>query len=115
MAALPASHSRSFVERLRPETFFYSNGHRLGLYNDHDEFLAAGYAGVDQVSLQHGVMLGHDGNDDGWVFGALCLVDRRGIGGNKRVELAKAVGDSAAVEAGIECNSSSAIAAGTAI
>jgi transposase-like protein len=53
---------------------------RLLLADQHDEPLAAGDAGVEQVPLQHGVVLGQDRDDDGGIFRPLALVDRRGIG-----------------------------------
>ena len=37
-------------------------------------------AGVDQVALQHRVVLGRERHDDGGIFGALRLVDRRRVG-----------------------------------
>src|SRR4029453_441192 len=56
------------------------------------------YAGVEQVPLQHRIVLGHDRDNDGWIFGALALVDRGGIGRNQHVKLTKSVGDGSAVE-----------------
>jgi hypothetical protein len=44
-------------------------------------------AGVEEVALQHGVVLGQDGDHDGRVFGALALVNRRGICRHQGVEL----------------------------
>src|ERR1700677_4740326 len=45
-------------------------------------------------------MLGEDWDDHGRVFRALTLVDGHGVGGNKRVEFAEAVGHRAPIEAG---------------
>src|SRR4029453_14515508 len=56
------------------------------------------YAGVEQVPLQHRIVLGHDRDNDGWIFGALALVDRGGIGRNQHVEFTKSVSDGSAVE-----------------
>ena len=53
---------------------------------------------VEKVPLQHRKVLGHDGDNDGWIFGTLALVDCGGIGRNQHVELAKSVGDGSAVE-----------------
>jgi hypothetical protein len=47
-------------------------------------------------------VLGEDGDDHGGIFGALALVDGRGIGGDQRVEFAEAVGRGAPVEARLE-------------
>src|SRR5262249_60890622 len=44
------------------------------------------------------IVLGHNGDNDGWIFGALALVDRGGIGRNQHVKLTKSVGDGSAVE-----------------
>jgi hypothetical protein len=60
------------------------NGHGLAHTDEHDQPLAPGDAGVQQVSLQHGVMLGHDRDDDGKIFRALALVDRRRVGRHER-------------------------------
>jgi cytochrome c len=43
-------------------------------------------------------VLGHDGDNDGWIFRTLALVDCGGIGRNQHVEFAKSVGDGSAVE-----------------
>src|ERR1700731_4794473 len=47
-------------------------------------------------------MLSAERDHDGWVFRALALVDCRRIGEHKFVELAKAVGDFAAIEVDAE-------------
>jgi hypothetical protein len=51
------------------------DGDGLFLADQHDEPLASGDAGIEQVPLQHGIVLGHDGNDHRWVFRALALVE----------------------------------------
>ena len=53
--------------------------------------LAAGDAGVEQVSLQHGVMLRHHRDHHGGVFRALALVDGRRVGRHQCVEFAEAI------------------------
>src|SRR5262245_39671562 len=68
------------------------------LPDQYDQPLTTRYAGVEQVPLQHRIVLGHDGDNDGWIFGALALVDRGGIGRNQHVELTKSVGEGSAVE-----------------
>ena len=50
------------------------------LPDDHDQFLASRYASVEQISLQHRVMLGHDRDHYGGIFRPLALVNGRGIG-----------------------------------
>jgi hypothetical protein len=72
---------------------------RLLLTHEHNQFPASRDASVKQISLKHGVMLGHDRNDDGQVFGTLTFVDRHRIGRNERVEFAESVVDRSAVEA----------------
>ena len=64
---------------------------RLLLADEDHEPLAAGDAGVEEVSLQHGVVLGQDGDHHRGILGALALVDGGGIGGNQHVKLAEAV------------------------
>ena len=64
------------------------DGDRLLLANQNDEVLAPGDTGVEEIPLQHGVVLRHDRDDHGGIFGALALVDGRGIGWYQGVELA---------------------------
>jgi hypothetical protein len=80
----------------------HSDGNRTFLTDQHHEALATRDSRVEQVPLQHGVVLGQDRDDDRGVFGPLALVDCRSIGGNQRDELAKAISDGTAVEAGIQ-------------
>ena len=47
-------------------------------------------------------MLGQNRDHDGRIFRSLALVNRHGIGRDQRVELAKAIGDSATVETGAQ-------------
>ena len=70
--------------------------------DEHHQSLAPGDAGVEQVPLQHRVVLGQNGNHDGGIFGALAFVNGRGVGRHQRVEFAKAINDSAPIEAGGE-------------
>jgi hypothetical protein len=60
----------------------YSDGDGLLLPDEYDQPLAARDAGVEKVPLQHGVMLGEHGDDHGWVFRALALVNGRRAGTN---------------------------------
>jgi len=70
------------------------------LLTDQDErILAPGDAGIEQISLQHRIVLGHDRNDHRRVFGVLALVDGRRIGQDQGVELAESVGHGMTVEA----------------
>jgi hypothetical protein len=52
---------------------------------------------MDQVPLQHRIVLSAEGDYDGRVFRALALVDRRCVGKHELVEFAEAVRDIAAV------------------
>jgi len=54
-----------------PRDVAYSNRDRLLLANQHDQSLPSGHAGVEQVPLQHRVVLGQNRDYDGRVFGAL--------------------------------------------
>src|SRR6266567_7396938 len=74
------------------------NGERLPLANEHDEAPTACYPSVDQVPLQHRVVLRRQRDDHGRVFRTLALVDRRRVGKYQLVELAKAIGDFTALE-----------------
>src|SRR5208282_1812363 len=70
----------------------------LSLSDEHHQPLAARHAGVDQVPLQHRVMLGAERNHDGWVLRSLALVDRRRVGKNQLVEFGEAVDHLSTVE-----------------
>src|SRR5438105_8794693 len=85
-----------------PRDVAYSNRDCLLLADQHDQSFPSGHAGIEQVPLQHRVVLGQNRDYDGRVFGALALVDGCGVGRYQRVEFAEAVGDSAAVETGGE-------------
>jgi hypothetical protein len=78
--------AQPFVE-LRPASSArnIANGDRYGLLlaDENHEPLAACDAGVEQISLQHRVVLGHDRYDHSGIFGTLTLVDDGGIGGNQ--------------------------------
>ena len=61
-----------------------ANRDRDGLllgHKDHEP-LAASDAGIKEVSLQHGIMLGQDRDDHGWILRTLALVDSGGISRN---------------------------------
>src|SRR5271166_6110175 len=68
---------------------------------DHEP-LAAGEAWVEEISLQHWVVLGHNRDDHRGIFRALALVDGGGVGGNQRIKFAEAVGHRTPVEARYE-------------
>src|SRR3984885_1651735 len=71
----------------------HSDSDGLLLPNQNHKPLAAGDAGVEQITLQHGIVLRHDRNYHGWVFRALALVDACGVARHHGVELAKAIAD----------------------
>ena len=52
--------------------------------DQHDQLLAAGDPGIEEVSLQHGVVLRHHRDDHGGIFRALAFVDGRRVGGHQR-------------------------------
>src|SRR5437868_549376 len=74
------------------------NSERLPLPDQHDEALAACHPRVDQVPLQHRVVLRRQRDDHSRVFRALALVDGRRIGQHQLIQLTKAVSDVTAVE-----------------
>jgi len=49
----------------------------LALTDQNDQSFAAGDTRVQQIALQHGVVLRHDRDNDDRVFRALALMDRR--------------------------------------
>src|SRR6478736_4101309 len=95
------SHSLSFDHRLRPDTLRTAMASLL-LSDQYDELLAARDTHIEQVPLQHGVMLGEHRDDHGGIFRTLALVDGRSVGGHQHVELAKSVCDGPAIKAGNE-------------
>src|SRR5207248_8693371 len=105
----PARASRFVLRRigeplaeLRPAALLLPTAHRHRerplLPDNDDEPLAARHAGIDEIALQHRVMLRGQRHDDRGVFGTLALVDRRRIGECQRVELATVITYDAAVE-----------------
>src|ERR1700740_2523928 len=76
-------------ERSQHVTHRDSNGFLLS--DQHHKPLAACDASVEQVSLQHRVMLREYRDDHGGIFRTLAFVDRRGIGRRQHVEFAKSV------------------------
>ena len=78
------------------------NGDCLLLPHQHNQLLASRDAGIKQISLKHGVVLGHDRYDYRRILRTLAFVDGHGVGRHQRVEFAKPLGDGAAVKAGGE-------------
>src|SRR6476661_8343772 len=81
------SHSLSFDHRFRPDTLRTAMANRLFLSDQYDQLLAARDAGIEQVPLQHGVMLGQHRDDHARIFRTLAFV---------RAARATAVGEVAA-------------------
>src|SRR5271157_6025429 len=80
--------------RPSPPARYIANGDRDGLLlaDENQEPLAMRNPGVEQISLQHRVVLDENWDDYRGIFRALALMDRGGIGRNQRVEFAEAVG-----------------------
>jgi hypothetical protein len=78
----------------------YRDSDSFLLANQHDEPLAAGDAGVDQISLQHRVVLRHERDHYRGVFLPLALVNRCSVCRHQGIEFAEAVGDRTPVETG---------------
>jgi hypothetical protein len=70
----------------------------LPLADEHHQALTARHPRVDQVPLQHRVVLGAERDHYGWVLRALALVNCRRVGQHQLIEFAKAVGEIAAIE-----------------
>jgi hypothetical protein len=62
----------------------HSDRYRLLLADQHDQSLSSGHPGVEQVPLQHGVVLRQNRDNDGGILRALAFVNCRGIGRNQR-------------------------------
>jgi hypothetical protein len=75
---LGRSHSLSFDHRLRPDTL---RAAMATAFDQHDQLLAARDAGIEQVPLQHGVMLGEHRDNHGGIFRTLAFVDGRSVAG----------------------------------
>src|SRR5439155_6853208 len=94
------------VAQFRPAAPLLAAAHRHReralLPDDDHEALAAGHAGIDQIALQHRVVLRRQRDDHRVVFRALALVDCRRIGERELIELAAAIGDGASIEIGGE-------------
>src|SRR6516225_9126168 len=74
----------------------------LSLPDEHDEALATRHPRIDQISLQHRVMLRPQRDDYRRVFRALALVDCRRVGQHQLIELTKTICDFPAVEVDVE-------------
>ena len=59
----------------------------FGVADDDDEAFGAGDGGVEDVALEHEVVLGGDGQDERGVFAALGFVDGDGVGEAEVVEV----------------------------
>jgi hypothetical protein len=80
----------------------YGNRDGLLLADQYHQPLAARDGGVEQVTLQHGVMLRQQRNDHRRIFRALALVDGHGVGRHQGVQLAEGVDNGTSVETGGE-------------
>ena len=87
IAGATTRRSEPFVE-LRPapssRDIANGDGDSLLLADENHQPLATRDAGVGEISLQHRVVLGQDGNDHGGILRAPALVDGGGVGGNQR-------------------------------
>src|ERR1700722_5916354 len=86
----PASRPRNVTNRNRDGLLLADQDH---------EPLAAGNAGVEEISLQHGIVLGQDRDHHGGILRPLALVDSDGISGDQGVKLTEAIGHRPPVEA----------------
>jgi hypothetical protein len=78
----PFGICQPFVQLRPPPTsgdILHRDGDSPFLADEYHQSFAPGDAGVKQVPLQHGVVLGQNGDDDGGVFGALTFVNGRGV------------------------------------
>src|SRR6516225_6385424 len=82
-----------------PRDIAHRNGDGLLLSNQHHEPLPSGDAGVEEIALQHGVMLREDWDNHGGIFRPLALVNGRRVGRHQHIEFTESVLDGSAVEA----------------
>ena len=98
---LGIAHDEKFLE-LRPSTPAagpaHGDGDRFLLPDQDHQSFAACHAGIEQIALQHRVVLGDDGDDHGWIFGALRFMDGRRVRQHDLIEFSERVGDRPAVE-----------------
>jgi hypothetical protein len=78
------------------------NGNGLLLAHQNDKPFTASKAGIEQITLQHGVVLRHERNHHRRVFRSLALMDGRRIGRYQGVKVAEPIGDRTVVEPGDE-------------
>jgi hypothetical protein len=74
------SHSASFDHDRRPETLRTAMATAFFCPTNTTSRLPRVNAGVENVPLQHGVVLRHDGDDDRRIFGTLRFVNRGRVG-----------------------------------
>ena len=68
----------------------------------YDEGFSSGDGGVEDVALEHEVVLADDGEDDGGVFAALCFVDGDGVGEGEVVDVVEGIQGGAVFELDVE-------------
>ena len=89
-ADLPCDGRTQPFAQLRPAASARDVAHRDGdgllLPDQHNQPLAACDASVEQVSLEHRVMLSEHWDDHRWIFGALAFVNGRRVSGHQHVE-----------------------------
>ena len=93
-------YRRGRSRRSNPVVAVGRDGDGFLLADQNDQPLAARDAGIEQITLQHGVVLRHDRGHHRWVFRPLALVDGCSVGRHQGVEFAEAIGDRALVEFG---------------
>src|SRR6516162_2950959 len=97
-SAVPASRDFSSepLAQLRPPPpprhVTHRNSDSLFLSDQYDQMLAARNAGVEEVPLQHGIVLRQDRNHHRRIFGALALMNGCRISRYQHVEFAKSIG-----------------------
>jgi hypothetical protein len=94
------SHSRNLDQRCPPQTLRYRDGDGFPLTHQNDKPLTASDAGIEQVTLQHRVMLRHDrDHKSGYSEPWLLRIVRR-IGRYQGIKVAEAIGDRSPLELG---------------
>ena len=74
-------------------------GERSLATHDHAEVAGPGDRGIEQIALEHHVMLGMNRDHDRRILATLALVDRHRVGRHQLVQLAEVVSDGSSIKA----------------
>src|SRR5262249_51791772 len=75
-----------------------SDGHGPGLTNHHDEPLASGHSGIEQIPGEHRIVLRGQGYHHHWIFRALAFMHGGRIGQGYFIQFSDVIADDAPVK-----------------